>query len=261
MTTFVQSQTPSRSDILHAYQQGQRLSQLNLQEIDLSGTNLIGVNLSQSNLSHANLENTDLRGANLQGCNLSNANLKNSYLFRSDLQGCNLENAQLEGARLQLARYDSKTIWPENYDYRNINAVGPKSNLNGAFLNTANLRYADLKGANLRGAYLSGADLTGANLENAALSGANLQRAILTGANLRNARLIGVELQGTDLRAVDFTDAILEQIASIAGADFTLAIGLSAETKSMLCSFSSQDLGTWNAYTRANTGQSLGRST
>ena len=133
-----------------------------------------------------------------------------------------------------------------------------QANLGGAFLNTATLRGADLHGCNLRGAYLSGADLTGANLEGAALSGASLQNAFLTGAYLRNAILIGVELQGADLRAADLTGANLEQLKSIAGADFTLAQGLTQETKAMLCSRDPKELGTWNTFTRNNTAQSLG---
>ncbi|MGH2414464.1 MAG: pentapeptide repeat-containing protein, partial [Microcystaceae cyanobacterium] len=66
------------------------------------------------------------------------------------------------------------------------------------------------------------------------------------------------ELQGADLRAADLTGANLEQLQSIAGADFTLAQGLSEETRAMLCSRSAQELGTWNAFTRSNTGASLG---
>jgi uncharacterized protein YjbI with pentapeptide repeats len=58
----------------------------------------------------------------------------------------------------------------------------------------------------------------------------------LTGAYLRNAILIGVELQGADLPAADLTGAKLEQLKSIAGADFTLAQGLTQEMKAMLCS-------------------------
>lgn len=110
----------------------------------------------------------------------------------------------------------------------------------------------------MRGAYLSGADLTGANLEGAALSGANLQGAFLTGAYLRRALLVGVELQSSDLRAADLTEANLDRVQSVAGADFTLVQGLSEETRAMLCSRPAQELGTWNAFTRNNTAQSLG---
>jgi uncharacterized protein YjbI with pentapeptide repeats len=256
------------TEVLQALQQNQSLAQTNLQGInlsqmdlsgiDLSGANLIGANLSQANFQGANLQGVDLRRANLRDANLSGANLQESYLFRANLQGCNLVDANLIEAKLKFARYDAHTLWPEGFNYKNSGAIGPKASLCGAFLNTANLRGADLSYCNLRGAYLSGADLTGANLEGAALSGASLQNAFLTGAYLRNAILIGVELQGADLRAADLTGANLEQLKSIAGADFSLVQGLSEQTRAMLCSRGSQELGTWNAFTRNYTAQSLG---
>jgi len=53
------------------------------------------------------------------------------------------------------------------------------------------------------------------------------------------------------------TGANLEQLKNIAGADFSLVQGLSPETRVMLCSRDSQELGTWNPFTRNNTAQSL----
>jgi uncharacterized protein YjbI with pentapeptide repeats len=109
----------------------------------------------------------------------------------------------------------------------------------------------------MMGAYLSGADFTGAILDDVALSGANLQKAILTGASLRHARLSSTELKGADLRATDLTEANLSNLQNIAGADFSLAQGLSDETRASLLSYSPVELTTWNPYTRCNTKDSL----
>ena len=46
-----------------------------LQEADLSGTDLRGVNFWQSNLAGADLRNADLRGANLTEADLNGANV------------------------------------------------------------------------------------------------------------------------------------------------------------------------------------------
>jgi uncharacterized protein YjbI with pentapeptide repeats len=204
-------------------------------------------------ISKARISKGLIYGEQISGMQIYRGQIyKKVISFDRNLHGCNLQNANLEGAKLNLALYDARTLWPEGFNYKNLGAVGPGANLSGAFLNTANPRGADLRSCNLRGAYLSGADLTGANLEGAALSGANLQNAFLTGAYLRNAMLIGVELQGADLRAADLTGANLDQLKSIAGADFTLAQGLSDATKAMLCSRNAQEIGTWNAFTRNN---------
>jgi uncharacterized protein YjbI with pentapeptide repeats len=139
-----------------------------------------------------------------------------------------------------------------------VGAIGPEANLNGAPLNTANLRHAELQGANLLGAYLGGADLRGANLQGARLVQADLRGACLTGAFLRQARLNGANLAGVDLRAADLTDAEFEQFESIAGADFTLVQGLSAEMRSRLLAHPPAELDTCHVLTRRTTRESLG---
>ena len=86
---------------------------------------------------------------------------------------------------------------------------------------------------------------------------ANMKGAFLIGANLRDALLNAVELDGADLRAADLTGASLNNIISIAGADFTLVQGLSDDARAMLCAYPDKDLGTRNYFTRTNTESSL----
>ncbi|NEP41762.1 MAG: pentapeptide repeat-containing protein, partial [Okeania sp. SIO2H7] len=47
-------------------------------------------------------------------------------------------------------------------------------------------------------------------------------------------------------------------IENLAGADFTKVRGLSESDLAVLRGRSAQELGTWNSFTRSNTGQSLG---
>ena len=54
-----------------------------------------------------------------------------------------------------------------------------------------------------------------------------------------------------------FSDAEMEHLQSIAGADFTLAQGLTQATKAMLSSRPHSELDVWNAYTRTTTRESL----
>ncbi|MEM8831595.1 MAG: pentapeptide repeat-containing protein [Cyanobacteria bacterium P01_G01_bin.19] len=233
------------------------LNQANLAGINFAYSVLTNADLIDANLTGANLINTDLRGANLTGANLTGANLTGAYLSRADLRQANLTDANLEDAKFQLAIYDRDTVFPEGFNYKSSGAVGPAANLTGAFLNTANLRRVDLTGARMIGAYLSGADLTGAILDDVSFSGANLQKAILTGASLRGARLGNAELKGVDFRAADFTGASLDNIQNVAGADFSMAVGLDDAARAAILKFSAQDLTTWNAYTRCNTKDSL----
>ncbi|MFQ4146751.1 pentapeptide repeat-containing protein [Chlorogloeopsis sp. ULAP02] len=108
------------------------------QQLDLSHTNIPGVNLHKANL----------QGVNLYQANLSEANLVDANLQESILSAANLSEANLSGA-----------------------------NLSRAILHAANLRTANLTGANLTEASLFLANLHGTNLERANLVGTNLRDA------------------------------------------------------------------------------------
>ena len=233
------------------------LNQANLEGVNFSRSLLTNADLIGANLKGANLSGTDLRGANLTGANLAGSDLTGAYLCRADLRGADLSGCQLENTKFQVAIYNKDTIFPEGFKYRSSGAVGPGANLNGAFLNTANLRGVDLTGARAIGAYLSGADCTNAILDDVSFSGANLQKAIMTGASLRKARFGNAELLGVDFRGANLTEANFDNIQNIAGADFSMAIGLSDSAKSAILGFPAPDLTTWNAYTRCNTKDSL----
>ncbi len=188
---------------------------------------LIRSDLRGADLRGGNFSYADLRGANLQGADFRAAILHHTCFLRADLRGADLREVTIVECRWQGAIYDSATQFPPDFNYRSVGMLGPRAQLNGAQLNTANLRYLDLSESSLLGAYLGGADLTGANLRGARLSQADLRRAFLTGANLTNARLEGANLAGADLRATNWTGVELDRLEDISGADFTMAFGLS----------------------------------
>jgi uncharacterized protein YjbI with pentapeptide repeats len=105
-----------------------QLSQLCLENIDLSYAKLNLANLSGTNLNKANLA-----AAQMQSANLSGSNLHKSQLVRANLAGANLSDANLRGADLS------------NADLSN-------ANLNGADLRGANLAKTDLRKTSLDGA-------------------------------------------------------------------------------------------------------------
>jgi uncharacterized protein YjbI with pentapeptide repeats len=96
---------------------------VNLKGANLEQTNLYQVNLSGANLRKANLEGAILSAANLEGANLTEANLKGAILSAVNMEGANLSGANLHRANLYLARL-----------YGTI--------LDGVILNGANLREA-----------------------------------------------------------------------------------------------------------------------
>jgi uncharacterized protein YjbI with pentapeptide repeats len=234
-----------------------RSESLDLHQTDFSHAKLIGIDLGGIDLSRADFSHADLRGATLKGANLLQANLTGAILNRANLEGANLSQSNPIEAKLQVCRYDRHTVWPEDFNYKSSGAIGPSANLNGAFLNTAYLRDADLTRANLLGAYMCGTDLRGANLANARMSSADLRLASLVGAYLRGVSFNNVNLAGTDLRAADLTGVEIDQIESIAGADFSRIQGMSDNLRALLRSRPAKELDVWNAFTRQTTRNSL----
>ncbi len=101
-----------------------------LQELNMDGVPLVGV---------------DASGAFLQGIRLRHANL-----LRANLEAADLRDSVLEAVNLEFASLKS-------------------ANFRHASLQKADLRQADFEDADLVGATLAGADLTGADLKNADL--------------------------------------------------------------------------------------------
>ena len=74
---------------------GTNLSQANLVAAQMPAANLSGSNLSRSRLVRANLAGANLSDANLRGADLSNADLSNTWLTGADLRGANLGKVDL----------------------------------------------------------------------------------------------------------------------------------------------------------------------
>lgn len=133
------------------------------------------------------LDEADLHGANLQGVNLSD---ETEYEIVVEVEGIHEDSmhavhhkTRLPGATLFLANLREADLSGADLTRANLTS----SNMSAAKLCGANLTEAILIGANLREADLRKADLRGADLREANLRGANLR-----GANLTNCRVYGV---------------------------------------------------------------------
>ncbi len=219
-----------------------------LDQADLSGLTLRGIDWTGASLALADLSRSDLEQGVLVGADLRGANLQDSLLFGADLTGARLQGADLRGTRLHAAVvhvdrngvdftasvFNVDTDWGEGGPP--VGSLGPGAhaagaNLRGLSLRDGDLNYADLTGADLSavkfqraslfaaelvGADLSDADLRQANLDQAELRtakapGARLSKARLVGADLREADLTGATLIGADLRQAILEGAVLRE--------------------------------------------------
>ena len=65
------------------------------------------------------LSHTNLRGVDLRGIDLRSADLRGSYCHSTDIRGVDLSQAQLEGASLHLARV-SGAYFPANVSAQEV---------------------------------------------------------------------------------------------------------------------------------------------
>jgi uncharacterized protein YjbI with pentapeptide repeats len=133
----------------------------------------IELDLNEANLSGANLEGIDLSEVLLKRANFRGTHLERASLSRTHLEEADLSRACLEEADLSIAHFEKVNI-REAY-------------LEGVNLNGTHLEEAFLDGIHLEGASLEGTHLEGASLKQAHLEGTSFNRAHLEGADLREA--------------------------------------------------------------------------
>jgi uncharacterized protein YjbI with pentapeptide repeats len=203
---------------------------LALENEDLSGLDLWGIDLRGARLTRCNLSETILECAKLTGAHLYHVvlekahldmawldetkgwhvNLREAELRLAVLSGAKLEDADLSGALLQDARLVKTKLYRTNLQEATLASV----DMRGALLIGDDLKKANLFNSNLRDASLAKTDLQGARLERADLQSANLLFADLTGVDLLDVKkggLLGVKLYGARL---DRTRLKKEQLGS-----------------------------------------------
>lgn len=77
------------------------LQDADLTDADLSQSNLQGANLSGANLSNANIQGSSLKGSKLSRCNFAGVNLKNMDFTDTDLDGADMTHAEIDASDLQ----------------------------------------------------------------------------------------------------------------------------------------------------------------
>src|SRR5262245_11000668 len=157
-------------------------------------SNLSDLDLQDQNLSTAYLKEKDLSGANLSRTSMARASLQGSKLVGANLSGADFDKAQLQRADLRYAALAGASFVEADLTGANLDAatLTPGVDLTKADLSNASAR-ADFRNAVLRSVNLTGAQLDRANLQGVDLTGADLRFADLRAADLRGANLMRVE--------------------------------------------------------------------
>ena len=160
-------------------------------EPDLTGADLRGMQLWSVDLSNALLRDAKLERATLTGSDLSGADLRGADLEAAFLIGTNLDQADLRGARLTKAHLEKCDL---------IEADLKEADIYAASFYECDLTDANLSGSFLVATSLMNVDLTRADLYASDLTGASLVEAVVTDAEFTGSRVYGLSawsLEGT----------------------------------------------------------------
>lgn len=198
----------SQADMRDAKLAGSNMSNAVLYAANLSGADLSNVNLSGANMRNANLEGANVSGARLAGAIMTGANFRNVDLESADLRGAYTMDANVGQSPPAVDRGDKVE---SNSDAGRIIAshcAWIKSG--GREDEPADLTGLSLAGKDLRGMDFSGAKLVETVLHRANLSGAKFEFTMLTRANLSEANLEGASFDGADLSEAKLLKAKLK---------------------------------------------------
>lgn len=170
------------------------------------------------------LENIELTETNLNGIDLSHANLKNANLSKNQLTMSDLYKARLSGANLSQTDLGGASLSQAEFNDADLSSAI----LTNAFLFLAKMNSTNLSWANLSNADLDCANFENANLCNADLSNTNLYLTNFRNANLSRCRLKGVNLENTELNGANLNDADLSE-TNLKNTDLTRVLGLNVK--------------------------------
>lgn len=172
--------------------------QLNLENCDLSGFDLEGLNLSYAILKNTKLIDAKINKTNFRHADLSNAiftSLNKPRIIKADFSYANLNQTILENATFTNCCFDFASMEKINAEYTKFRFSSMlQTNLDNSeasfsIFENVNLTNASMYNINLDHAEISKTNMQCVNLQNAAINQTFLRESNISSADLRNAQL------------------------------------------------------------------------
>lgn len=234
---------------------GSKLAQLQMCNVDLSGSDLSESKLDGADLKFANLQGAQLIGSRVNDTDFSQANLSGADLSRcrgtvarflaTNARGTRFEEAELHGALfygadLTQARFVAAALCGSDLTSANVeDAEFDHVDFTDAILCHLMLRVAKVRTSRFARVNLRSADLEEMSLPGADFSRARLDRALLTGTFMPGADFRLASLTNTGLAEIEWERADLRQ-ADLRGASFHMGSSRSGLVHSTIASYGSR---------------------
>ena len=134
-----------------------------------------GINLDELDLNNANLEGIEINGVEIKKGIFTGANLSDAVMHLANLQKGEFSNVYAPSFQIRFGNLSFSNFKQSNFSNSNLMFANfEDSNPSGA-----KFRNAKLKGAKFKGAYLNGADFKGASIDLNSLKKGKLENVIL----------------------------------------------------------------------------------
>jgi len=201
------------------------LSNCNLEDRNLSFSDLKLSKFRKSILSDINFTESDLRSVTFDESNISKSDFSKTSLRFASFRNATLEKVNFEKSSMDYVHFENAQVTNSNFAQVSFQKSNLKdSTLTNSDFSKTKFQYTSLVNANLKNAYGPGANFYVANLSNADLSNSNFTSAIFNyirakNVNLENSdlsnssffvsRLWGANLSNSEFKNSDFSKSIL----------------------------------------------------
>lgn len=180
----------------------QRLVEMHLQEPTFTSL-LSKVNFKQSYLKNVEFKEVDLQGIDLYGSNLSNSRFKNVNFSGANLQMCDFTYSKMNYCILDKADLKEANFkWSELQKFRMAKAIA-----NGSDFSNTDLEDSDLSSTSFKWAKMADAKLKNSNLEKSILWFVDFKNTDLQYANLNGANLVETSFKNAILEEANLSNA------------------------------------------------------
>lgn len=214
---------------------------INLQNVCLNNVvakciRFIDVDVSTSDLYGIELDESYLKGTNFTNATLTSASIQNSNVDECNFSRINAESANFESSSMVRAIFNQANL--NNSIFNDVNlrngsfvmAEAPNSKFECAKLFEANFSNSNLSNCNFSGAICGEVNFSMANLSKVNFIDANLGKANFACANLSKADLRKTNFVGNNLNGASFADANVEA-ATFSNINFNKVKNLTKEQK------------------------------
>lgn len=191
-----------------------------LQEACFSGANLQGCTFKNADLSRATFESANIAGAKFQLCAARDANFFYCDMNSAEVSNCDFKRAFMKGSNATDVKIENV-----NFNYTNIQY----GKWDGAAIENATFNYADLEGVSLARAEMHKVQMQHAILDKAIINNCkliecDLSNAVMQDVKAKQAQVQNSVLAGIEAKGIDFTEAELDELVKLDGANLENAI-------------------------------------